>query len=120
MFRGILATLGVGAVVTGSSSTVLANPIVLFTPESDFSTLSTESLRDIENRNLSKDFRPIIAQNSPIPETSPIVLSDKSSTPVIQIPEEILELTKRVEVNTGGSSLDSEQLVRVQLHLDSR
>jgi hypothetical protein len=120
MFRGILATLGVGAVVTGSSSTVLANPTVPAQPESSFDTLSAESLRDVENRNLSKDYLTLSAKSLPTPETSPISLSDKRNAPVIPIPAEILELVQRVEVSTGGSSLDSDQLVRLQFSLSSR
>lgn len=120
MFRGILATLGVGAVITGSSSRVLAHPIAFSELETDFCTPSAKSLRDIENRNLSKDYPILISKNLPIPETEPILLRDKRKTPVVRVPAKISNLIKRVEVSTGGSSLDSEQMVRVRLRLDTR
>ena len=120
MFRGIVATLGVGAVITGSSSKVSAQPVAFLEPDSNCCTPSAQSLREIENRNISKDYSLLIAKNLPVPETEIISLRDKRNDSVVQLPGEISNLMKRVEVSTGGSSLDSEQRVRVRLHLDTK
>jgi hypothetical protein len=119
LFRTILATLGVGGLVTGLPSAVLsANPTVLSQPESNFSTLSGESLRGIENRNNSKDY--LTSETKPRTERKPILLSRNTKAPAVQIPPLILDVIKRVEVNTGGSSLDSDQVVKVRYRMDSR
>lgn len=120
LLRGILATLGVGGLVTGFQSTVLAaNLTVLSQSEAGISTLSGESLRGIENRNNSKDYSTIFPETQPQSQRKPILLSDNTDTPVIQVPVALLDLIKKVEINTGGSSLDSEQLVKVQYRMDS-
>lgn len=120
LFRGILATLGVGGLVTGLQSTVLAvNLTVLSQSQTGISTLSGESLRGIENRNNSKDYSAISAEPKPITEREPIILSRNTEKPVVQIPSELLELIERIEVDTGGSSLDCDQLVKVKYHMDS-
>ncbi len=120
LFRGILATLGVGGLVTGWQSTVLAaNLTILSQSETGISTLSGESLRGIENRNNSKDYSTISSEPTSIIERKPILLSRNTERPVVQIPSEILDLIERIEVDTGGSSLDCDQLVKVQYHMDS-
>lgn len=120
LFRGILATLGVGGLVTGLQSTVLAaNLTVLSQSEAGISTLSGESLRGIENRNNSKDYSTISSEPKPITERKPIILSRNTERPVVQIPRELLDLIERIDVNTGGSSLDCDQLVKVQYRMDS-
>jgi hypothetical protein len=120
LFRGILATLGVGGLVTGLQSTVLAaNLTILSQSETGISTLSGESLRGIENRNNSKDYSTISSEPTSIIERKPILLSRNTERPVVQIPSEILDLIERIEVDTGGSSLDCDQLVKVQYHMDS-
>jgi hypothetical protein len=120
LLRGILATLGVGGLVTGLQSTVLAaNLNVLSQSEAGISTLSGESLRGIENRNNLKDYSTISSEPTSIIERKPILLSHNTERPVVQIPSEILDLIERIEVDTGGSSLDCDQLVKVQYHMDS-
>ncbi len=120
LLRGILATLGVGGLVTGLQSTVLAaNLNVLSQSEAGISTLSGESLRGIENRNNLKDYSTISSEPTSIIERKPILLSRNTERPVVQIPSEILDLIERIEVDTGGSSLDCDQLVKVQYHMDS-
>jgi hypothetical protein len=119
LFRGILATLGVSGLVTGLPSAVLAaNSSVLSQPESGTSTVSGESLRGLENRNNSKDYSTIFSKTKPMSERNPILLSHNSEASVVQIPAELLDLIKRVEVNTGGSSLDCEELVKVRYRVD--
>jgi hypothetical protein len=120
LFRGLLATLGVSSPIAGLQQAVYAtNPAMLSQPESHFSTLSGESLRGIENRNNSKDYSTIFSETQPQSQRKPILLSDNTDTPVIQVPVALLDLIKKVEINTGGSSLDSEQLVKVQYRMDS-
>jgi hypothetical protein len=120
LLRGILATLGVGGLVTGLQSTVLAaNLTILSESETAISTLSGESLRGIENRNNLKDYSTISSEPTSIIERKPILLSRNTERPVVQIPSEILDLIERIEVDTGGSSLDCDQLVKVQYHMDS-
>ena len=120
LLRGILATLGVGGLVTGFQSTVLAaNLTVLSQSETGISTLLGESLRGIENRNNSKDYSTISSEPKPITERKLIILSRNTERPVVQIPRELLDLIERIEVDTGGSSLDCDQLVKVQYHMDS-
>jgi hypothetical protein len=120
LFRGLLATLGVGSPIAGLQQAVYAaNPAMLSQPESHFSTLSGESLRGLENRNNSKDYSTISSEPTSITERKPILLSRNTERPVVQIPSEILDLIERIEVDTGGSSLDCDQLVKVQYHMDS-
>jgi hypothetical protein len=144
MFRGIIAPLFAGVIVTGLTSTVYAKPIVPSQPENNFSTRSSESLRRIENRNIVKDFLTPSSTTSSAAEISPISLQDNKPTPVPLAPAEFvlgnnvkvsagrpspnsathapahLELSNRIEVNAGASSLDSEQLVKVQYQLLSQ
>lgn len=102
--------IGVGAIFTGLSSSVCASPIVR---------ISGQSLQKLENQNLSKDYSSILSENQSISATKPLVLNqNNTATPIIQIPTEILELIKKVEVNTGGSSLDDEQVLKVQYRVD--
>ncbi len=118
--RGILALFGVGSLVTGISSAVYAaNLTVLSQLESDFSTRSSESLIEIENRSHAKDYASIFSETKPITEWKPILLNPETQVSIVRIPTELLELINKVEVNTGGSSLDSDQLVKVRYRLDS-
>jgi hypothetical protein len=119
LFRGILATLGVGSLVSGLPSTVLAaNSTVLSQPESNFGTLSAESLRGLENRNNPKDYSTIFSETQPLTEKNSILLTHNPEATVVPIPAELLDLIKKVEVSTGGSSLDSEQVVNVRYRMD--
>jgi hypothetical protein len=119
LFRGILASLGVGSLVTGLPSTVLAaNLSVLSQPQSGLNKLSSESLRGLENRNNSKDSPTIIDETKPLTDRDSILLSRHADVPVVRVPSELLDLIKKVEVNTGGSSLDSEELVKVRYRMD--
>jgi hypothetical protein len=117
LFRAMLATVGVGGLVTGLPEGVLAaNSNVIFQPESDWGTLSGESLRGIENRNNVNDY--IFSETKPPAEREPIVLNRETEVSVVQVPETLLDLINRVDVNTGGSSLDSDELVKIRYRMD--
>lgn len=120
LFRGILATLGVGSLLTGlQSATLAANLTVLSESESAISTLSGESLRGIENRNNPKDNLTIFSETTPLAEREPILLGRNTQKSIVEVPTVILDLIKRVEVSTGGSSLDSDQRLKVRYRMDS-
>ncbi len=114
MLRKITATLGVGAAVTGLTPVAHAGQMALSQPESPAETLQGESVREQENiYNSKKDYPTILAQ------AEPILLRNSSPAEIVTpIPAEILELIRKVEISTGASSLDSDQLVRVQIHLN--
>ncbi len=108
----VCLVIGVGAIFTGLTSTVSASPIVR---------ISGQSLQKLESQNLSKDYSSILWSIQPISSTKPLVLNQNNTvSPIIQIPKEILELIKKVEINTGGSSLDDEQVLKVQYHMNTR
>jgi hypothetical protein len=119
LFRAILATLGVGSLVSGLQEAVYgANLTVLSQPESGLSTLSDESLLGLEHRSYAKDYSTILSDTKPATEWKPILLSHDTEAPVVQVPPILLDLMKKVEVNTGGSSLDSEELVNVRYRMN--
>lgn len=142
MFRGMIAVLFTGAVVTGLSSTGYAQQRVQPQPEGSFTTRSGESLR-IEGRSVSKDFQtpsPDTASNSvpaPIslpqnsqPVTRPQSLTvfgqkidfgnrktsqNSDSNTGNQAPSYV-EM-RNVEVSAGASSMDSQQIFKVQYQM---
>jgi len=117
--HAILATLGVGSLVTGLQQSVYgASLTVLSQPESGLSARSGESLRGLENRSYLKDYLSIFPETKPLTEETPISLSHPTKSPVVQVPTVILDLIKSVEVNTGGSSLNSDQLLEVRYRMD--
>ena len=119
-YSGILAVFGVGSLITGIPSPVYAaNLAVLSQPESNFSTRSSESLIEIETRSHAKDYASIFSEMKLITEWKPILLNRERQVSIVHIPTELLDLIKKVEVNTGGSSLDSDQLVKVRYRLDT-
>jgi hypothetical protein len=145
MFRGIIATFVAGAVVTGLTSTAYAKPRVQSQPAKGFTTRSGASLRGLENRSVSHDFPtflPDTSEAASIPEPAPILLPNRTEPATqpqsITVFGEKIELgsqkssqnsrnqvpshvgVRNVEVSTGASSTDSEQLVKVQYRLLSR
>ncbi|HEY9830302.1 MAG TPA: hypothetical protein V6D26_06975 [Stenomitos sp.] len=142
MFRGFITTLFAGIVVTGLTSTAYAKPRVQTQPAGGFTTRSGASLRGLENRSISQDLPTILsdtADTSSVAVPAPILLHQPSESvaqpPSITVFGEKIELgTKRgsrnssnqapshvgvrnVQVSAGGSSTDSEQLVKVQYQL---
>lgn len=119
LFHAMVATLGVSSLVTGVQKAGLAaNSNVIFQPDGDFNTLSGESLRGIDNRNSAKDYLATFPETKPPTEREPIVLGRETEVSVVQVPEGILDLINRVDFNTGGSSLDSDQLVKIRYRMD--
>ncbi|HEY9600927.1 MAG TPA: hypothetical protein V6C85_04900 [Allocoleopsis sp.] len=119
VFHAMLATLGVSSLVTGVQKAGLAaNSNAIVQPDSDFSTLSGESLRGIVNRDSSKDYLAIVSETKPPTEREPIRLGHETEVSVVQVPATLLDLINRVDFNTGGSSLDSDQLVKIRYRMD--
>jgi len=119
MFHAMLATLGVSSLVTGVQKPGLAaNSNVIFQSNGDFSTLSGESLRGIDNRNSAKDYLATFPDTRPQPEQEPIVLGRETEVSLVQVPASLLNLINRVDFNTGGSSLDSDQLVKIRYRMN--
>jgi hypothetical protein len=145
MFRGIIAALFAGAVVTGLTSTAYAKPRVQSQAEGGLTTRSGSSLRGLHNRSVSQDFPTILpetSETSPISVPAPIFirhrpervtqpqsitvfgqkidLGSRKSSPnsANQSPSHVG--VRNVEVSTGASSTDSEQVLRVQYQLMSR
>jgi hypothetical protein len=119
LFHAMLATLGVSSLVIGVQKAGLAaSSNVIFQPDSEFSTLSGESLRGIDNRNSAKDNLATLPETEPPTEREPIVLGRETEVSLVQVPESLLDLINRVDFNTGGSSLDSDQLVKIRYRMD--
>jgi hypothetical protein len=119
VFRVILATFGIGSLVTGLAEAAYGANLTLLSPsESGLSVLSNEPAIGIENRSYSKDYANILSEVQPQTEWQPIFLNHQTAVPVIQIPAPLLNLIKTVELSTGGSSLDSDQLVNVRYRMD--
>jgi len=119
LFHAILATLGCCSLITGlQKAAYAANLTVLSPSESGLSTLSSESLLGLENRNSSEDYSTIFSETKPLREWQPIFLSQNTEVPLIQVPTVVLDLINSVEVNTGASSLDSDQLLKLRYRLN--
>ncbi|HEY9613440.1 hypothetical protein [Allocoleopsis sp.] len=117
--HAILATLGVGSLVTGLQQSVYgAGLTVLSQPESGLSVRSGESLIGLESRSYLNDYLTLFPETKPLTEEAPISVSHPTESPVVQVPTVILDLIKSVEVNTGGSSLNSDQLLEVRYRMD--
>ncbi len=117
--HAVLAALGVSSLVTGlQQSAYGASLTVLSQPESGLSTRSHESLVGLESRSYLNDYLTLFPETKPLTEETPISLSHPTESPVVQVPTVILDLIKRVEVNTGGSSLNSDQLLEVRYRMD--
>ena len=71
----------------------------------------------MESRNHSEDFSEIFTEAKPKSEWEPIALNRPVEVSIVQIPTEILDLIQKVEVATGGSSLDSDQLFKMRYRM---
>ena len=119
LFHAILATLGCCSLISGIQKAAYgANLSVLSPSESGLSRLSSESLLGLENRNSSEDYSTIFSETKPLTEWQPILLNQNTEVPLIQVPTVVLDLINSVEVNTGASSLDSDELVKVRYRMD--
>jgi hypothetical protein len=142
MFRGIITAFFAGAIAAGFSSTAYAKPRVQSQSQSPYTTRSGTSLRGLENRSVSRDFPtflPETSERSPNSVPAPISLQDNPDTvnqlQSITVFGQKIELGHRdssqnsenqapshvglrnVEVSAGASSLDSQQLFKVQYQM---
>lgn len=142
MFRGIITALFAGVIVAGLSSTADAKPRVQSQSRSGYTTRSGASLRGLENRSVSQDFPTLMPDSSERSGNSvPAPISLHENSEAVNQPQSItvfgqkIELGHRnssqnsenqapshvglrnVEVSAGASSLDSQQLFRVQYQM---
>jgi hypothetical protein len=118
LFRSLFATLGMSGLMIGLQETSLAANLSTFTQsEHHLEMLSSESLDGVESRNHSEDYSEVFTEAQPKTEWEPIALNRPVEVSVVQIPTEILDLIQKVEVATGGSSLDSDQLFKMQYRM---
>jgi len=142
MSRGLITAFFAGVVVAGLSSTAYAKPKVQSQSQGGYMTRSGASLRGLENRSVSRDFptfSPEISERSSNSVPAPISLHEHPE--IVNQPQSItvfgqkIELGHRnssqhsenqapshvglrnVEVSAGASSLDSQQLFRVQYQM---
>lgn len=136
MFRGMITIVFAGMVITGLTSTVCAEPIARSQARNTPTTLSGESLRGLESRNLFKD-SPSLSGTAPVPDAAPLSLQDDNSLQednsesgnqartisvfgitVELSPEGLSQLgLSNLEVSAGGSSVDAEQVLNVRYQL---
>lgn len=110
MFRGIILTLFAGTLVTGLASTASAQQ-----PNS-YTTLSGESLRGLDGKNVSEDFRPAVSGSSSASTIPSMSARDKKPESDSQT-RKPLPYTDQFDVSTGGSSLNSEEVFKVRYRL---
>lgn len=140
MLRGSTVILFAGAIAFGLTSHVWANPSERSRAERNFTTLSGESLQGLENRSTSEDSPALLREDNSGAETGEILLpEDKSESEAPEItlfgntiklstedspqsadnrPSTHLELSD-LEFSTGGSSVDDEQVMKVQYRFPS-
>jgi hypothetical protein len=117
-FRSLFATLGMSGLMIGLQETNLAANLSTFTESEHYlEMLSSDSLDGVESRNHSEDFSEIFTEAKPKSEWEPIALNRPVEVSIVQIPTEILDLIQKVEVATGGSSLDSDQLFKMRYRM---
>lgn len=113
MYREIIAALFIGTIVTGLTSTVYAQS------NNGATTLSGESLRGLENREVSKDFPSVFSGSSRTSGNSSTLLLDNNanSKPEIKPPIRLPEFVNQLDFSTGGSALNSEEVFKVRYRL---
>ena len=113
MYRGIIAALFTGTIVTGLTSTVYAQS------NNGATTISGESLRGLQNREVSKDFTSVFSGSSPSSGNSSTLLLDNNanSEPRIKPPIRLPEFVNQLDFSTGGSALNSEEVFKVRYRL---
>lgn len=113
MFRGVIAALFAGTIVTGLTSTVYAQS------SNGANTLSGESLRGLENREVSKDFPSVFSGSSRTSGNSSTLLldNDANSEPQSKPPIRLPEFVNQLDFSTGGSALNSEEVFKVRYRL---
>lgn len=111
MLRGIITVLVAGTIVTSLTSTVYAQS------EANYNTRSGESLQGLQNRSINKDFPTTFSgtsRTSGNAETLILEENNNNSGPKIKSPIRLPEFVNQLDVSTGGSSLNSDEVFRLR------
>jgi hypothetical protein len=110
MLRKIITTLIAGTIVTSLTSTVYAQS------EVNYNTRSGESLQGLQNRSVSKDFPATFSGNSQYSGNAETLLleNNNNSGPKIKSPIRLPEFVNQLDVSTGASSLNSDEVFRLR------
>lgn len=111
MLRGIITALVAGTIVTSLTSTVYAQS------DANYNTRSGESLQGLQNRSISKDYPTTFSGNSQNyvnSETLILEENNNNSGPKIKSPIRLPEFVNQLDVSTGGSSLNSDEVFRLR------
>lgn len=113
MFRRIIAALFAGTIVTGLTSNVYAQS------SNGATTLTSESLRGLQNREASKDFPSVFSGSSRTSGNSSTLLLDNNdnSEPQVKPPIRLPEFVNQLDFSTGGSTLNSEEVFKLRYRL---
>jgi hypothetical protein len=111
MFRGIILSLFAGTLVTGLASTASAQQA------NGYTTLSGESLRGLDGKNVSEDFRPPAVSGTSSTSTIPSMSAREKKPESDSNTRKPLPYTDQFDVSTGGSSLNSEEVFKVRYRL---
>lgn len=111
MLRGIITALVAGTILTSLTSTVYAQS------NANYNTRSGESLQGLQNRSISKDFPATFSgnsRNSGNAETLILEENNNNSGPKIKSPITLPAFVNQLDVSTGGSSLNSDEVFRLR------
>lgn len=111
MLRGIITALVAGTIVTSLTSTVYAQS------DANYNTRSGESLQGLQNRSISNDFPATFSGNSRTSgnsETLRLEENNNNSGPQITSPIRLPDFVNQLDVSTGGSSLNSDEVFRLR------
>jgi hypothetical protein len=111
MLRTIITSLLAGTIVTSLTATVYAQS------DTNYNTRSGDSLQGLQNRSISKDFPTTFSGNSGNSVNSETLLLDQNnnnSGPKIKSPIRLPEFVNQLDVSTGGSALNSDEVFRLR------
>lgn len=111
MLRKIITALIAGTIVTSLTSTVYAQS------EVNYNTRSGESLQGLQNRSVSKDFPTTFSGTSRTSGNSETLIleeNNNNSGPKIKSPIRLPEFVNQLDVSTGASSLNSDEVFRLR------
>lgn len=111
MLRKIITALVAGTIVTSLGSTVYAQSAPIY------NTRAGDSLQGLQNRSISKDFPTTFSGNSGTYVNSETLLleqNNNNSGPKIKSPIRLPEFVNQLDVSTGGSALNSDEVFRLR------
>jgi len=111
MLREIITALVAGTIVTSLTSTVYAQSDV------NYNTRSGESLQGLQNRSISKDYPATFSGTSRTfrnSETLTLEENNNNSGPQIKSPMRLPEFVNQLDVSTGASSINSDEVFRLR------